>query len=124
MPATLITEGVKVPIFRVRDRDSILLTLDFREIPSVYAYTLMCPQNRIETILLERLRALGGDVLRPAEVKGIVLSANGAQVEIETDNAPQTVEASCLIGCDGMRSRVREAADINRAEDVERSTFG
>ncbi|MGI9071815.1 MAG: FAD-dependent monooxygenase [Bryobacteraceae bacterium] len=111
--ATLIAEGVKVPIFRVRDRDTILLTLDFREIPSVYAYTLMCPQNRIEAILLEKCRALGGDVLRPAEVKGIELSANGAQVEIETASAPQTVETGWLIGCDGMHSRVREAAGIS-----------
>jgi len=57
---TLIAEGVKVPIFRVRDRDTTLLTLDFRGIPSAYAYTLMCPQNRIEAILLERLRQLAG----------------------------------------------------------------
>jgi 2-polyprenyl-6-methoxyphenol hydroxylase-like FAD-dependent oxidoreductase len=81
---TLSAEGVKVPIFCVRDRDTTLLTLDFKHIPSAYAYTLTCPQDRIETILVERLRALGGDVLRPAEVKGIELSATGARVQIET----------------------------------------
>jgi 2-polyprenyl-6-methoxyphenol hydroxylase-like FAD-dependent oxidoreductase len=106
---TLIAEGVKVPIFRVRDRDTTLLTLDFKQIPSAYAYTLMCPQDRIETILLKRLRALGGDVLRPAEVKDVELSASGSRVQIETGE----IEAAWLIGCDGMHSRVREAAGIS-----------
>jgi 2-polyprenyl-6-methoxyphenol hydroxylase-like FAD-dependent oxidoreductase len=118
VPATLISAGVKAPIFRVRDRDHLLLTVDFTQIPSAYAYTLMCPQNLIEAILLEKLRALGGDVLRPAEVKGIEVSANRAQVEIEhgeakTEARQQTVGTNWLIGCDGMHSRVREAAGIS-----------
>lgn len=125
---TLIAEGVKVPVFRVRDRDTTLLTLDFRGIPSAYAYTLMCPQNRIEAILLERLRALGGNVVRPAEVKGIELSANGAQVQIkkvaiETDGVAQTLETRWLIGCDGMHSRVREAAGITFAGEAYQQSF-
>ena len=30
----LLAEGVKVPIFRIRDRDRPLLTIDFSDIPS------------------------------------------------------------------------------------------
>src|SRR5580704_17809236 len=57
---TMLAEGFKVPVFRVRDRDRALITIDFQEIPSAYAFTLMCPQNRTEAILLARLKALGG----------------------------------------------------------------
>ena len=37
----LLAEGVKVPIFRIRDRDRPLLTINFSEIPSSYQFTLM-----------------------------------------------------------------------------------
>src|SRR5690349_16054359 len=32
----LLAEGVKVPIFRIRDRDQPLATIDFSDIPSQY----------------------------------------------------------------------------------------
>jgi 2-polyprenyl-6-methoxyphenol hydroxylase-like FAD-dependent oxidoreductase len=44
----LLAEGVKVPVFRIRDRDRPLLTIDFSDLPSFYRFTLMIPQNRIE----------------------------------------------------------------------------
>jgi 2-polyprenyl-6-methoxyphenol hydroxylase-like FAD-dependent oxidoreductase len=109
---TMLAEGFKVPVFRVRDRDKALITIDFQEIPSAYAFTLMCPQDRTEAILLARLKALGGEVIRPAEVTGVELGASGAQVRIAVGNATQTVAARWLVGCDGMHSRVREAAGI------------
>jgi 2-polyprenyl-6-methoxyphenol hydroxylase-like FAD-dependent oxidoreductase len=108
----MLEEGLKVPVFRVRDRDKALITIDFREIPSAYAFTLMCPQNRTEAILLARLKALGGEVIRPVEVTGAELGANDAQVRIATGDATQTVVARWVIGCDGMHSRIREAAGI------------
>ena len=48
----LLTHGVKVPIFRVRDRDRPLFTIDFSEIPSRYPFTLMIPQDRVERYLV------------------------------------------------------------------------
>jgi 2-polyprenyl-6-methoxyphenol hydroxylase-like FAD-dependent oxidoreductase len=108
----LLKEGLQVPIFRIRDRDAVLVTIDFREIPSKYAYTLMCPQDRTEAILLERLQTLGGEVARPAEVTDLQLTENGALVEIACDGSAQQVAARWVVGCDGMHSRVREAAGI------------
>lgn len=37
----MLDEGLKVPIFRVRDRDRTLITIDFQQIPSAYAFTLI-----------------------------------------------------------------------------------
>jgi 2-polyprenyl-6-methoxyphenol hydroxylase-like FAD-dependent oxidoreductase len=111
----MLTDGVKVPIFRVRDRDRTLLTLDFKELPSAYAFTLMCPQNRTEAILLARLQELGGDVVRPAEATALRLGADGAEADIALDGAAQTVSARWVVGCDGMHSRVRDDARISFA---------
>ena len=64
----LLVEGVKVPIFRIRDRDRLLLTIDFSTIPSAYQFTLMIPQNRVEQILLRHLEDLGRSLMRPCEL--------------------------------------------------------
>src|SRR5262249_6972447 len=89
-----------------------LITIDFGEIPSKYAFTLMCPQNRTEAILLARLQALGGDVVRPREVTGLTVTGGGVRVHITGEGSTQEVAARWVIGCDGMHSRVREAAGI------------
>jgi 2-polyprenyl-6-methoxyphenol hydroxylase-like FAD-dependent oxidoreductase len=108
----LLEEGLKVPIFRIRDHDTPLITIDFGEIPSKYAFTLMCPQNRTEAVLLAHLQALGGEVVRPREVTGLTATEDGARVHITGEGSTQEVTARWVIGCDGMYSHVREAAGI------------
>ena len=68
--AELLAAGVKVPIFRIRDRDRVLVTIDFSEIESDYRFTLMYPQDRTERLLLAALGRMGGSVERPAELVG------------------------------------------------------
>src|SRR5699024_7864579 len=80
--------------------------------PSKYAFALMCPQNRTEAILLARLHALGGRVLRPAEVTGADITENGAHVEVRANDSIHEISARWVIGCDGMHSKIREAAGI------------
>ena len=108
----LLEEGLQVPIFRIREHDTPLIAIDFGEIPSKYAFTLMCPQNRTEAFLLARLQALGGEVVRPREVTGLTVTEDGARVQITGEGSTQEVAARWVIGCDGMHSRVREAAGI------------
>src|SRR5579862_9093575 len=108
----LLEEGIRVPIFRIRDHDRVLVAIDFKEIPSKFAFTLMCPQDRTEAVLLKRLQSLGGNVLRPAEVTGLSVAKEGARVQIVGEGLTHEVTARWVIGCDGMHSRVREAAGI------------
>jgi 2-polyprenyl-6-methoxyphenol hydroxylase-like FAD-dependent oxidoreductase len=110
--ADLLAQGIKVPIFRIRDRDRALITIDFAEIPSAYPFTLMCPQDRIERILLGRLEGLGAGIERPCELIRCTGTATGVDAEIRRDGAAQTIRAQWLIGCDGMHSMVREQAGI------------
>lgn len=108
----LIAQGVKVPDFRVRDRDRTLISIDFRGIPSDYPFTLMCPQNRTEKILLERFEAMGGEVSRRAEFVRSEPDGACVNAEIRIDETTTTVRTKWLVGCDGMHSAVREGAGI------------
>jgi 2-polyprenyl-6-methoxyphenol hydroxylase-like FAD-dependent oxidoreductase len=108
----LLELGVKVPIFRIRDRDHTLITIDFSEIPSAYPFTLMCPQDRVERCLQTHLEVLGGTVLRRCEVVGIAESDRYVDVQVKEGDSGQTIRAQWLIGCDGMHSIVRTLADV------------
>lgn len=108
----LLQNGVIVPIFRVRDRSKILATINFEEIDSPYAFTLMCPQDRTEAILLCRLQALGVMVERPWEVLSIGATDNDVEVQFKRGDEQRAVHTKWLVGCDGAHSLVREQASI------------
>jgi 2-polyprenyl-6-methoxyphenol hydroxylase-like FAD-dependent oxidoreductase len=108
----LIAQGVKVPIFRARDRDRALITIDFASIPSAYRYTLMCPEDRTERILLDHLERLGGRVERGSDLTRFAESADHVDVALDTRHGRQTVRTRWLVGCDGMHSKVREQSGI------------
>lgn len=111
--AGLVARGVQVPRFKVRDRDQVLVTIDFAGLPTAYPFTLMYPQNGTERILLDRLQGLGGDVTRPAELIGMTAGNDAVTAQIrDGDGAVHDVRAEWLVGCDGMHSRVRELAGI------------
>src|SRR5262249_14453029 len=74
--------------------------------------TLMCPQDRTEAVLLARLQALGGEVVRPWVVTGLTVTEDGARANITGEGSAHEVTARWVIGCDGLHSRMREAAGI------------
>lgn len=110
--AQLVHEGVKVPIFRIRDRDRSLVTIDFAEIASAYPFTLMYPQDRTERLLLATLERLGGSVERPVEFIGFESDGTGVAATLDVRGQRRNVSSRWLVGCDGMHSRVREQAKI------------
>lgn len=110
--ADLLELGVKVPIFRIRDRDRILATIDFSGLKTPYPFTLMCPQNRIEACLEERLRSVGGHVHRGCELVGFTEDGRHVDATIRTDGSERRLRARWLVGCDGMHSLVREGSAI------------
>jgi 2-polyprenyl-6-methoxyphenol hydroxylase-like FAD-dependent oxidoreductase len=119
----LMAQGVKVPIFRVRDRDRALITIDFSEIPSPYRFTLMLPQDKVERALLNHLEDLGGGVVRPSELVGYEASQSHVEVQVQAEGATRTIEAHWLIGCDGMHSVVRERSGISFAGGAYEQSF-
>jgi 2-polyprenyl-6-methoxyphenol hydroxylase-like FAD-dependent oxidoreductase len=110
--ADMLAQGVKIQMFRVRDRDRALLTVDFSDIPSAYPFTLMCPQARTERILLDHLERLGGRVVRPAELVRLHAAVSHVEAEVRADGHLRTISGRWLVGCDGMHSTVREQSGI------------
>ena len=74
--------GLVVPHFGVRDRDRLLLGVDFDGLPTTRPYTLMLPQDRTERILLEELREQGGRVLWEHEALGLGQGEGGVELVV------------------------------------------
>lgn len=108
----LLAAGLKLSTFTIRDRDRTLLRLPFNEIKSRYPFLLMLTQDVTEAILTRRLEALGGLVQRGVTATSIEQTPAAARVTIERDGHAQVIEARYVVGCDGMRSIVREHAGI------------
>jgi 2-polyprenyl-6-methoxyphenol hydroxylase-like FAD-dependent oxidoreductase len=119
----LIAEGVIVPILRIRDRDDVLITVDFAGLPSSYPFTLMCPQEITERMLRTHLERLGGAVIRPAEFVGIRNAGPLVEADLRLQGKDHTVAARWLVGCDGMHSLVREQSGIDFAGAVYKQSF-
>jgi 2-polyprenyl-6-methoxyphenol hydroxylase-like FAD-dependent oxidoreductase len=116
----LISRGLIVPRFTVRDRDRVLLTIDFDQLPTEYPYTLMVPQNITEQVLLERLHAVGGRVYRPYELAGLAQDRDGVAATMADGS---TVRASYAVGADGMHSTVRHHTGIGFTGDTYEESF-
>lgn len=116
----LVSRGVIVPRFTVRDRDRVLLTVDFDDLPTDYPYTLMVPQDITERALLNRLHALGGEVYRPYELTSLTQDGDGVTGVMATG---ETVRAHYAVGSDGMHSTVREHAGIGFTGDSYAQSF-
>ncbi|MFE7777133.1 FAD-dependent monooxygenase [Streptomyces sp. NPDC057445] len=86
--------------------------MDFRGLETPYPFTLLLPQARTEELLEEHARAQGAQIRRGHRVTDLEQGADSVRIEVEGPAGPYTVEARYVVGCDGTRSRVREASGI------------
>jgi 2-polyprenyl-6-methoxyphenol hydroxylase-like FAD-dependent oxidoreductase len=105
----LAAQGIQAPRFTIRDRDRILVTVPFGDLPTAYPYTLMVSQAVTEAVLLQRLTELGGHVLRPYLVTSLEQDDAGVTATFSDSGR---IRAAYVVGADGMHSTVREQAGI------------
>ncbi|WP_276314473.1 FAD-dependent monooxygenase [Streptomyces sp. Z26] len=88
--------------------------LDFSALDSRHGRTLLLAQTHTEELLEERARELGAEVARGHEVTAVRPTGDGAAVEVSARGTAgaYTLRAAYVVGCDGGRSAVREAAGI------------
>lgn len=86
--------------------------LDFTALDSRHGYTLFLAQARTEALLEERAHELDVEILRGHETVGLRQDADGVEVDVRGPEGVETVHAKYVVGCDGGRSFVRQAAGI------------
>jgi 2-polyprenyl-6-methoxyphenol hydroxylase-like FAD-dependent oxidoreductase len=92
----------------------LLGKVSFSGLPGPYPFILCVPQSQTEQALEQRLTELAPTALRRGhEVVDSATSGPSARIDVRSaDGSEYSVQARFLVGCDGKRSRVREAAAI------------
>lgn len=86
--------------------------LDFTVLPTAFPFLLIQPQARTEELLEEHLTAHGGSVLRGQRAVGLTRHPDRVAVQVQDEDGERTLTARYVVGCDGARSSVRQAAGI------------
>ena len=86
--------------------------MDISDFPTRHNYLLALWQSHFERILAGWVGELGVPILRGCDVVGFAQDDTGVDVELSGDTS---LRAEYLVGCDGGRSLVREAAGIDFA---------
>ncbi|MEU7850135.1 FAD-dependent oxidoreductase [Micromonospora parva] len=117
--APLIAQAVRTPRFTVRDRDRVLLSVPFHELPSRFPYALLISQAVTETVLTEKLAELGVQVRRPCQLTGLSRAGDGLLAQVDG----QAVRARFVVGADGLHSTVRQLAGIGFTGSSDEESF-
>lgn len=91
-----------------------LRPLHYRELDTDYRSVLMFAQLETEKLLAEHFISLGGDMRLRSEVAGVSQDDLGVTVTYRDSEGEKTLRCRYLVGADGSRSAVREAAGIAR----------
>jgi 2-polyprenyl-6-methoxyphenol hydroxylase-like FAD-dependent oxidoreductase len=71
-------------------------------------------QARLSFLLLERLREQPSARIHfEHEVVAVDIQSDEVRIDLQTPSGPRSVRADFLVGCDGARSRVREAIGVS-----------
>lgn len=89
-----------------------LFELDLTSLKAPYPWVLSCPQSEVETVLIDRYRMLGGELIRSTELLDFRQDGSGVQARIRQGAEVQTLNAELLVGADGVGSTVREQLGI------------
>jgi len=117
MVEEVIERGLVEPLFRIWDRQSkaIVAEFDFGRLKdeTPYPFAVQCEQHKLAAMAIARLRAFPHARIEfSARVVALSQSAEGVEIEVETVDGIRKVRGSYLIGCDGGRSTVRKALNI------------
>lgn len=113
----VISRGLVEPLFRTWDRSTGKLVAEFDfgvlKDETRYPFAVQCEQHKLAGMAIERLRAFPhATVELSARVVSLVQFDDRVEILVETAAEQRKVTGSYLIGCDGGRSTVRKALDI------------
>ena len=125
----VLAEGVQIERASIRSGGRELFSLNLAGVDSPYPYLWSLPQSRTESVLLDRLRELGGSVEFECQLVGFGQNEEGVTAIVEQldgrerGEERETITARWLVGCDGARSRVRETLGLAFEGETKAATF-
>jgi 2-polyprenyl-6-methoxyphenol hydroxylase-like FAD-dependent oxidoreductase len=109
----LIAQGVKTRGARFHSGGEVLAELSLDLTGSRYGYQLGVSEEVTESVLTAYLEAEGGAVTRSTRLVELEPREDTVAATLERDGERRRVVAKWVVGCDGHRSFVREAAGID-----------
>lgn len=111
----LMAEGIQVRRARLHHGARLLAEIRLDCVDHKYNFMLCLPQDRTEAILLDRFRELGGEVEFGVRLDRLVQRDGGLEVTLRHQSVDHTeaTDYGMVLGADGTRSAVREAAGIS-----------
>mgnify|MGYP000641451966 FL=1 len=86
--------------------------VDLTELPESPMQVQRLPQPQLEALLQDHVRGLGVEIRRGHEVTGLEQDDDVVHLDVHGPDGPYRISAQCVVGCDGVRSRVRELSGI------------
>jgi len=112
----LLKLGIKVPEWQVRDRkQGLIAQFDLGMIAgeTPYPFRLHCEQHKLSQLAYQALQRFpNARVLFGHECAGFTQDEEGVTVQVTSKGVAHNMQASYLIGADGVRSIVRKTANI------------
>jgi 2-polyprenyl-6-methoxyphenol hydroxylase-like FAD-dependent oxidoreductase len=114
-----LERGVQSPAARVHSGGVVLGELRLDLTGSRYGFDLGLSEEVTESLLTSYLEAHGGSVTRSTRLISLAADDNAVTATLESQGVRCDVAAQWIVGCDGLRSGVREAVGIEfRGQDV------
>ncbi|HEX2125546.1 MAG TPA: FAD-dependent monooxygenase [Thermoleophilaceae bacterium] len=107
-----LAEGVRTRAARFHSDGELLGELNLELTGSRYGFDLGLSEEVTESVLTDFLEAQGGAVTRSTRLVRLVAGEDAATATLERDGERREVVVRWVVGCDGLRSAVREAVGI------------
>ena len=108
-----LERGARTRAARFRSGGEVLGELNFAEADGRYSFDIGISEEVTESVLTNYLEAHGGAVTRSTRLVGLQPVSGGVVAALERHGEQEEVEVSWVVGCDGLRSTVREQAGID-----------
>jgi 2-polyprenyl-6-methoxyphenol hydroxylase-like FAD-dependent oxidoreductase len=104
--------GCRQRTIKIHSGGKVLGTMDLSTCGSIYGFNLGLSEEVTESILTDYLHQQGGEVNRASQLVGLTPHTDGVLADIERDGDRYQVDASWVVGCDGLHSPTRELSGV------------